>query len=249
MPLTFAHPAAVLPFSRNSKYVNFLAMVLGSMSPDFEYFLRGTPSGEIGHTFLGFIVFNLPVVAVVYLVYQAFIHRPLFNHLPFFLQDTYSKKPDSPTALKAVVFLYSALFGMLTHVVWDSFTHINGFMVSKLAVLNHTFQLFDRDIPVYKFLQHGSTFVGICAIGLYMSYRAAKYNKGRGTEQVQKLMYWGSIALLAIFLFGAWSFTNPIPIDLYGSIVVRVIDSSLVSLLIVSLCFNFFHRNKKCSEV
>lgn len=47
MPLTFAHPAAVLPFSRNSKYVNFLALVLGSMAPDFEYFLHGKPHGEI----------------------------------------------------------------------------------------------------------------------------------------------------------------------------------------------------------
>lgn len=245
MPLTFAHPAAVLPFSRNSKYVNFLALVLGSMSPDFEYFLRGKPVGEIGHTFIGFVTFNLPVVVVVYLIYQTYIHRTLFNHLPFFLQDTYSAKPNSSKALKAVVFLYSALLGMLTHVVWDSFTHIKGFMVNKLPLLHHTFQIFDRDIPVYKFLQHGSTFVGICAIGLYMSYRAAKYNKGRDTESVQKLIYWGTIALLAIFLFGAWYFISPISIDLYGSIVVRMIDSSLVSLLIVSLCFNYFHRNKK----
>ena len=33
MPLTFAHPAAILPFSRKSKYINFSAMVLGSMAP------------------------------------------------------------------------------------------------------------------------------------------------------------------------------------------------------------------------
>ena len=50
MPLTFAHPAAILPFSRKSKYINFSAMVFGSMAPDFEYFLRGQPMGGIGHT-------------------------------------------------------------------------------------------------------------------------------------------------------------------------------------------------------
>ena len=69
MPLTFAHPAVILPFSRNSKYFNFLAAVLGSMSPDFEYLLRGRPSGEIGHTFAGFIVINLPLVIIVYWIY------------------------------------------------------------------------------------------------------------------------------------------------------------------------------------
>lgn len=247
MPLTFAHPAAVLPFSRNSKYVNFLALVLGSMSPDFEYFLKGKPSGEIGHTFIGFVTFNLPVIAVVYLIYQAYIHRTLFNHLPFFLQDTHSEKQDSSKSLKAVVFLYSALFGMLTHVVWDSFTHINGFMVNKLSMQRNTLQVFDYNIPIYKFLQHGSTFVGIFAIVIYMSYRAATYkrNQGGGKEPVQKMIYWGSIGLLSIFLFAAWHFINSIPIELYGVIVVRIIDAVLVSLLIVSLCFSYFYRHKK----
>lgn len=246
MPLTFAHPAAVLPFSRNSKYVNFLALVLGSMSPDFEYFLRGKPSGEIGHTFIGFVTFNLPVVAVVYLIYQAYIHRTLFSHLPFFLQDTCTEKPSSSKALKAVVFLYSALFGMLTHIVWDSFTHINGFMVNKLAVLTYTLQVFDRNIPVYKFLQHGSTFVGICAIVLYMCYRTAKYNgnKGRGIKPVQKALYWGCITLLSLLFFSLWYSFDPVPIELYGIIVVRVIDSVLVNLLIVSLYFKYLYRRK-----
>src|SRR4051794_34511004 len=103
MPLTFAHPAVVLPFSRNSKYVNFLAMVLGSMSPDFEYFLRGKPYGEIGHTFIGFVVFNLPIVVIVYLLYKTCIHRTLFNHLPSILQDTYSQKISSTRLLEIFV--------------------------------------------------------------------------------------------------------------------------------------------------
>lgn len=47
LPLTFAHPAAVLPFSRKSKYIHFSALVLGSMAPDFEYFLRGRPIGRL----------------------------------------------------------------------------------------------------------------------------------------------------------------------------------------------------------
>lgn len=251
MPLTFAHPAAVLPFSRNSKYVNFLALVLGSMSPDFEYFLRGKPSGEIGHTFIGLVTFNLPVVAVVYLIYQTYIHRTLFNHLPLFLQDTYSEKRDSSKTLNTVVFLYSALFGMLTHIVWDSFTHINGFMVNKLSVLTYTFQVFDRNIPVYKYLQHGSTFVGICVIGLYMCYRTAKYNgnKVAGIRAVQKAMYWGAITLLSLCLCGFWYFINPVSIEMYGIIVVRVIDSVLVSLLIVSLYFGKFPRRKRRSVI
>ncbi len=90
MPLTFAHPAAVLPFSRKSKYIHFSALVLGSMAPDFEYFLRGRPIGEIGHTFVGFFLFNLPLVLFIYLIYQRFIQQPIMSHLPEFLQATES---------------------------------------------------------------------------------------------------------------------------------------------------------------
>lgn len=246
MPLTFAHPAAVLPFSRNSKYVKFLAMVLGSMSPDFEYFLRGKPYGEIGHTFIGFVIFNLPIIVIVYLIYKTCIHRTLFSHLPSILQDTYSQKTSSTRLLKVFVFLYSALFGMLTHVVWDSFTHLGGFMVRNLSILTYTVPIFDFHIPIFKFLQHGSTLVGIIAIIGYMYFRAAKNrcNGDRSTRPKQKWMYWSQITLLTTLLFCLWYLIDKVSIESYGIIVVRIIDSALISLLIVSLYFNSSIRAK-----
>ena len=178
MPLTFAHPSAILPFSRKSKYINFSALVFGSMAPDFEYFLRGQPMGEIGHTFTGFVLFNLPLVTFIYFIYHIFVHQILFNHLPTFLQDTYVKRVDSTITVKVVVFCYSALFGMLTHVVWDSFTHINGYMVLKFpALFTHSYNMYGFTIPLYKFLQHGSTLFGITMILVYMSYRALSLRK------------------------------------------------------------------------
>ena len=246
MPLTFAHPAAVLPFSRNSKYVNFFAMVLGSMSPDFEYFLRGMPSGVVGHTFIGFITFNLPIVVIVYFIYNTCIHKTLFSYLPSILQETNSHKTSSSRLLKIGVFLYSALFGMLTHVVWDSFTHLNGFMVKNLSILTYSVHIFDFNIPIFKLLQHGSTIVGITVIISYM-YIRAKNNRCNGegyTKPKQKWMYWSLIGLVSTFLFCLWYLIDKVTIESYGIIVVRIIDSALISLLIVSLYFNQFIRAK-----
>lgn len=246
MPLTFAHPAAVLPFSRNSKYVNFLALVLGSMSPDFEYFLRGMPYGEIGHTLIGFLTFNLPLIVIVYLIYKKYIHSTLFQHLPSILQDPYSQKPNSSGLLKVLVFLYSALFGMLTHVVWDSFTHLEGYMVRNLSILSYPVHILDYQIPIFKFLQHGSTMVGITLILLYMYIRASRNRNNRDEAAItkQKLMYWGHIALFTMLLFCVWYFIDEVPIQSYGILVVRVIDSALISLLIVSIYFNYLNRIK-----
>jgi len=247
MPLTFAHPAAVLPFSRSSKYINFSALVLGSMAPDFEYFLRGRPSAEIGHTLIGFLTFNLPIVVLVYFIYHTWIHKTLWSHLPSFLQESPVQKPRSSKVLHIVVLLYSALFGMITHVVWDSFTHLNGFMVRKLSILTYTAQVLDFNIPIFKLLQHGSTIVGILIIISYMYIRARKnrFNDKGLIKPKQKWMYWSLIALVALLLFSLWYFIDQVSIGSYGIIVVRIIDCGFISLLIVSLLFGQFNKVKK----
>jgi hypothetical protein len=58
LPLTLAHPAAVLPFRR---WFVFSGLVIGSLAPDFEYFLYVPDSLRIGHTLPGVFLFCLPV--------------------------------------------------------------------------------------------------------------------------------------------------------------------------------------------
>jgi hypothetical protein len=240
MPLTFAHPAVVLPFAKESKYVNVLALVLGSMAPDFEYFLRGMPSGALGHSFIGFICFNLPIVLIVYFIYLKCVHKTLFAHLPAILQLIPSEKVTANKGLQVVVFLYSVLFGMLTHVIWDSFTHLNGVMVRKLSILTNTVSILDMQIPIYKFLQHGSTLIGITAIIGFMVYRAAKHRPNKAiVSSKQKWLYWSQITLLSLLLFCLWCIIVPIPITAYGILVVRIIDAACISVLIVSLYYKY----------
>lgn len=239
MPLTFAHPAAILPFSRKNRYVHFSAMVFGSMSPDFEYFFRGQPMGEIGHTLIGFVLLNLPLVALFYYIYHFYIHHALLNHSPVFLQDTYTNKVNSNCShpFKALVFCYSALFGMFTHVAWDSFTHINGYMVQTFpAIFMNTFTISGFDIPLFKFLQHGSTALGILLIIAYLYFRALSQRHTLAHVPIkQKLLYWSSLFLLTIIGVLLWNLIDHVPLSNYGIIVVRIIDSALISLLLISL--------------
>src|SRR5690606_294142 len=118
---------------------------------------------------------------------------------------------------------------------WDSFTHLDGFVFRNLSILSNSIQLFGYHISVYKLLQHGSTLVGIAAIIGYMYYQAARY-KGIDNQYVrpkQKVNYWGQIAMFTAIIFLAWYFVAPVSIESYGNIVVRMIDSALISLLIV----------------
>lgn len=239
MPLTFAHPAVILPFSRKSKYINFSAMVLGSMAPDFEYFLRGQPLGEIGHTFTGFVFINLPLVALIYFIYHTFVHQTLFNHLPFFLKGTYTNRLDPSNTLKLIVFSYSALFGMFTHVAWDSFTHIDGYMVLEFpAIFTNTYTIYGLNIPLYKFLQHGSTLLGITSIIGYMYFRGLS-QKSSKVDTKHILSFWSSLTLLTILFVFLWYLIDYVSILSYGIIVVRIIDSFLISLLLISLFLKY----------
>lgn len=244
MPLTFAHPAVILPFSRKSRYINFSAMVLGSMSPDFEYFLRGKPIGEIGHTIMGFVTFNLPLVVMVYFIYHYFVHQILLNHLPDFLQDPYTYVSDSSKLLKTAVFIFSALFGMFTHVVWDSFTHINGYMVLKFpAIFTNIYNINGFEILLYKFLQHGSTIFGIISIFGYMYVRALPQKQERSNiDKRHKLFFWSSLLIITILLVIFWYLIDCVSFLRYGIIVVRILDSFLISLLLMSLFIKYGQR-------
>ncbi|GAK42960.1 hypothetical protein TCA2_5454 [Paenibacillus sp. TCA20] len=245
MPFTFAHPAAVLPFSRKSKYLHFTALVLGSMAPDFEYLLRGQPAGMTGHTFAGFFYFNLPLVALVYLIYYFFIHQTLMDHLPVFMQDRSERTSNFGLPVKIIIFCYSALLGMLTHVVWDAFTHQHGFVVDRIPLLSVDLHVLGYEIPIYKILQHGGTLAGLSLILIYILYRARKYNSlaNRSTPSAQKSLYWLCIALLSIVFFIIWFIADPVAIHSIGVHVIRVIDSGLLSLLLVSIFFKF-KKNK-----
>ncbi|WIV17596.1 DUF4184 family protein [Paenibacillus polygoni] len=256
MPLTFAHPAAVLPFIRNRTYLHFPALVLGSMAPDFEYFLRGRPSGEIGHTIIGFMTLNLFLVVLAYLVYRYIVYPPIFTNLPADVQNVLtssssssfprSKHPRKPKVIHVLVFVYSAWLGMATHVIWDSFTHQGGFMVLRWSLLQETLSISTYDLPVYKILQHGSTLFGLTIIFLFSLSRLWKHPSEVRISanslhfNSKKWRYWLSLGVLMIVIFVLWMVIDPLSLSEYGVLVVRVIDSVIISFLLLSLVSLFW---------
>jgi len=235
LPLTLAHPAAILPFSRKSKYINFIALVIGTMSPDFEYFLNGIPTGTMGHSISNFFIFHLPLIAFFYLIYVTFMHRTVFAHLPEIIQVPLVEKKKQPIILSIIVFIYSAFIGMISHIVWDAFTHIHGFVVLRMPLLTETiFQL-----PIYKILQHGGTLVGLLFILIYMMAEAKKNTNFSTVSAKEKFNFWLFVAGGAIVLFIAWFVLQPVALTAIGALVVRVIDCGLVSLLLVSIFIKY----------
>ena len=83
MPLTPAHAAAVVPLSRWKRYFWLSPLAVGSMSPDFVYYLFPPHRWRsIGHSFWGLLLFCIPAGLAVLYAYHRFFKRPLVLLLP-----------------------------------------------------------------------------------------------------------------------------------------------------------------------
>ena len=130
MPFTLAHPAAVLPFFARWR-AGFLALVVGSVGPDIPYFLpaRIGESMPTSHTILGALTVGTPL-SLALVVFQVaardVLVAPLWGSLRLATLRALEAVRASPASW--VQSVPAAAVGCEIHVLWDSFTHRNGWM-------------------------------------------------------------------------------------------------------------------------
>lgn len=202
MPFTLAHPAVVI-FSKNKNF-NLLGLILGSMAPDFIYFLLFNPSSNLGHTILGFVIFNLPICFLLNYLILKFIKNPFIINLPSKICNYYTYLIHYDFNFKSTkdifVFTYSCIVGMLTHILWDAFTHKTGYFVVNINLLKESIHILGYQVPFFKLLQHGSTLLGFFVI-LYYFYTIRRYsNKYIRSNKFQYHLTAISIQILIIIL-------------------------------------------------
>lgn len=185
MPFTLAHPAAVLPFRNKAHHLPMATLVAGSMAPDFEYLARLRPFGTLLHSPLGAIFLSVPLAILMgWYAEKAFL-PDLRKRLHL------SPQIGSPFNLMAAVL--AAGVGVLTHLLWDSFTHPGGVMVKSLGFLSAQVV---AGIPVFKLLQHGSTVVGFSALAAILGPRAFSLDRA-GRNALLSLLFAGGLVGLA----------------------------------------------------
>ncbi|KYH34391.1 hypothetical protein CLTEP_16240 [Clostridium tepidiprofundi DSM 19306] len=206
MPFTLSHPAAIIPIKKKwSRYFSLTALILGSMAPDFEYFLRFRPMGIVGHTFWGFLYLNLPLCLLLAYLFHYVIKKPLVMCLPHPMDNWYryliEKRWEIKSLKEFLIFVYSALLGMFTHVFWDGFTHSTGMFVRIIPSLSNNINFYRYSIPVYKLLQHGSTLLGLIVILIFLfKIRNRNVMYSNKMPSSIKIIYFAVIFLMLISL-------------------------------------------------
>jgi hypothetical protein len=171
MPFTPSHVAAAFPF-RRSRLV-WSALIVGTMAPDFEYFLRLAPEGRHGHSLPGVFFLTLPLAIVTLWLFHKFVKVPFVELMPACLERRlipYTMKFRFGGATRFAMIVASILVGVLTHLVWDSFTHPNGRAVLQWPLLRrHVHMPFFGGAPVYKLLQYASTIFGLAFLLVWLA--------------------------------------------------------------------------------
>jgi len=188
VPFTFfAHQIPVLPIKSRWPEVDGLALVVGSIAPDLWYVTNGWHYGPFnvhlwqdGHDWHNAIghwgLLTLVICAVLRRWVFAVVPRAVPDCGDFHLRDLALLSRARPAWWST---LLCGIVGGATHVLLDSFTHPDGFVVERVGAFRTTlFSIVGHDVSLYRILQQGGTVFGTL-IGLEMLRRIGRDRRVR----------------------------------------------------------------------
>jgi len=211
MPFTPSHALIALPFIRTPLVAS--AIAIGAMTPDLPLFLRGFGlSYSFTHGFAN-VVWTALVAFALFLVWRSVLRPAVGELAPRWLARRLpgdwehggrpalaaaigigSNRPWYPVALAI-----SLVLGVLSHIAWDLFTHEGRWGVDLLPALDRMW----GPLLGYKWLQYGSTTIGLVGIGVWAILRlrrATPREIHRAVPDGIRLVWWIS---LPVFLVAA----------------------------------------------
>jgi hypothetical protein len=174
VPFTLAHAVAARPIWRVSKRrLPLSAVVVGSVAPDLEYLWHLDTERTIGHTLGGVVLLDLPLALALLALWHGLFKqalaelfsprvRPPVDLAPF---------PFRPAARLGVV-VAGVLAGIAGHLLWDGFTHRDGFITTRVWFLE---EAIGRP-HVYDLFNYASTVLGLLLLGWWW-WRAVDHRR------------------------------------------------------------------------
>ncbi len=235
MPLTFCHPAIVLPLKKlKPNWFSMTRLIIGSMSPDLEYFSRMEILATHSHLFWGVLYFDLPIALIYCFVFHLFVRNILINHLPDFFKERFTQflNFDWINYFKKnwLIVIVSIIIGAYSHLFWDAFTHEWGYFAKLITNLQEVWFTKPIEVKGYKFLQHFSTFLG----AIFIAFWIYKMPKEPILKTKFDYIFWLKIILFTTIISTLRFVFFPIEIAL-GNLIVVVGMSGFLSLVILGL--------------
>lgn len=229
MPFTPAHAAWLFPLRRIDKAnISWTALFIGTMVPDLEYFIWLSPAAYNSHSLEGVFLFNLPMTFILSFIWHHTLVKALLPRLAFLRSDFKPERyPDFIEWLKnkPIAFILSALVGIFSHLIWDSFSHANGYLAHKIPFLIDESIVGGIKIRHCYIVWYVSTFVGLLVMAYWMISIKKIFNRETWKLLFKGSSFWGKIMFAAgliavsrIALGLSWNWTRHLVIITIGSL-------------------------------
>ncbi len=235
MPFTFSHPAIVLPLNYlPKKWISLTGLIIGSLTPDFEYFIRMKVQSDHSHTLFGLLWFDLPLGILLAFIFHNIVKSNLFENLPKSLKSRLLNFKNfnwnNHFKIHWLVISISIIVGAFSHILWDSFTHQHGYFVEKITALSNNANILGLKVPIFKILQHSSTIIG----GFVILHTLLKLPVIDNKHKKIDYKYWSilTIITLTIILIRLFSGLN---YKLYGHLIATGISAGIIGLILTPI--------------
>lgn len=177
MPFTLAHPAAVMPL-RRLKSLPTPALIVGSLVPDFPYYMPGRIDAALHdtHTLQGSILICVPL-GLALLATGLVLRRPLTSLMTERARWVSLREAEGFMArpVNWLLAIPAIVIGAWTHLLWDAFTHPGTWLVRRVDALSAPISLFGMYTgEVSHVLQYVSSVVGLALIAYWYTLAAAQ---------------------------------------------------------------------------
>ena len=184
MPITFSHPAAVVPLLGVGLVPS--ALVIGSITPDLPYYLPGPLTSARTHAASGIVTFDLVLGLLAFLVWHVLLAPTAVALAPAALRERLA--PGLPVPAREYVrrwwlVLVSLAIGAATHVVWDSFSHPGRWGTDRIGWLREEHGPFMG----YTWVQYGSGAVGFVVLAIVLGRWWRRTPRTPGRQRVPAL--------------------------------------------------------------
>lgn len=230
MPFTFAHPAIVMPINRVLRTrLSLSGLVIGSMVPDFEKFILVTDEKHYSHTWHGMFWLDIPLGFAIAFLFHGVVRDALIDNLPsFFRRRMIGYKQINWARYCKEHFwniLLAMFIGIFSHLVWDDFTHADGFFVRHIAFLQG-----DGPYAGYKVLQFTTSIIGMIIVLIGIGTMEQQYTAPKKLNTG----YWFIVVCTAI-AFTSFHFMLNLEITDVSLLIITIISGALWGTILAPL--------------
>jgi hypothetical protein len=175
VPFTLAHPAAVLPL-RGTRYLRTAPLIIGAVAPDVPYFLPGSFGRFIPETHELEASYTTCLVLGYLLLVGIFILRRPLTALLAPRARWLCLNALAPLEQHWSAWAFAGLgivAGVWSHLLWDSFTHADGWIVRRVAALSAPVTFGSYTGPLCHVLQYVSSVFGLLVLVIWYGWLTA----------------------------------------------------------------------------